>query len=138
RLGPSLRSLHDHVGVVQLTNSFHVPSVPSRKEGPQHRDVLPRHRLLRQAHGFEGLFRLTEGTKAKHLSIAKLEHPARGRFALHAAPLATVVDPTDEQGEVTDAERVVNLGSRSLKGIVEVAHISPRAIVAPVRATAFA
>src|SRR4051812_29764042 len=75
--------------------------------------------LVRQAHGFEGLFRLTEGTKAKHLSIAKLEHPARGRFALDAAPLATVVDPTDEQGEVTDAERVVNLGSRDLKGIVE-------------------
>src|SRR5439155_3976258 len=70
--------------------------------------------------------------RSRNLSIP------RGRFALHAAPLATVVDPTDEQGEVTDAERVVNLGSRDLKGIVEVAHISPRAIVAPVRATAFA
>jgi hypothetical protein len=43
--------------------------------------------------------------------VTELEHPTRGRLGLNAAGLATVVNVTDEHGDVTYPDTVVYVGA---------------------------
>jgi hypothetical protein len=93
--------------------------------------------LLRQAHGFEGVLWFSEGAAAEHLSISKLEHPARGRLGLDATGFAAVVNATNEHDDFAHLDAVGRFGAHDLPRIGEVAYVLRHSVVTPVRTSLF-
>src|SRR4029453_2151484 len=94
--------------------------------------VLLRHRLLREAHGFEGFVWIEIGSNLHHLAVTEVDDVGSRRFRLDAALLPPTAEATDQHGAITDVSDFRDIDVNLSEYLVEVPHHRAEALVSPV------
>src|SRR5439155_212304 len=108
-LGPPLRRPHDGVWVVQLTNGIHVPRVPCLEGRSHDLHVLLRHRLLRQPHGFEGLFFAPVVVESHALAVSQRPHRTVDPFHINAGLATLCVNAQHGDDALTSVDELLRI-----------------------------
>src|SRR5439155_8139769 len=118
-------------GIEEPKCSFPVLAVEGGEQPPDNLHVLLRHRLLREAGGFECLLGIEVGPNRNRPAIFDLGHEGQGRLGLGAAGLATCASAADCDESVSQIPDLRDLDLDLTEGLIEVSEHLADAVVTP-------
>ena len=122
------------VRVQLIRRKIPVASVPAFEPGLDQFDVLPRHRLLRQPGGFEGLVRVSVAAVAGDLAASNGDHPCHRGVALDPAPPASDSAAAKDDDVAADRFDVIGVGAKFVPDVGYLSEVGTYSGVAVVAA----
>src|SRR4030095_3468330 len=113
-LRPFLDGPHDDVWIVGLPKSFDISCGPRLSRGSHDLHVLLRHRLLREAGGFEGFVWLSVRLEMDDLSVSERPYVGDVSFALNSGKPRRSSNSVDGDEAVTRADDSLQLNRHVL------------------------